>query len=195
MRAPFGSTQVTVLEAVTRVDRPRTAAETAARRPKPWLVGFALLHLTCQLLLLVPALSGVRVVLRMVAFGLGLAFMVIIPSKHAQSMPVKTCALYILALLGLEFFHPEGSGSLAAFAAVMMNLAILAPVFWVPRTRTTADTLQSLITVLWLFYTMSAVLGVLQAYYPGRFQPPLSAILANNTRAGLAGLEIELASG
>jgi hypothetical protein len=39
------------------------------------------------------------------------------------------------------------------------------------------------------------VLGVLQAYFPGQFQPPLSAVLASNSRDRLAALEIELASG
>ena len=101
----------------------------------------------------------------------------------------------MLALLGLEFFHPEGSGLVAALASLMLNVAILAPIFWVPRTGATAAQLRVLITVLWIFYTLSAILGVLQAYFPGRFQPPLSAVLATNTRNQLAALEIVLASG
>jgi hypothetical protein len=55
--------------------------------------------------------------------------------------------------------------------------------------------LQSLITILWLFYTASAVLGVLQAYFPGQFQPPLAAVLSGKGRNVLNALEIELASG
>jgi len=153
------------------------------------------LHLSCQLLLLIPALSGLRIALRMAAFGVSVAFLVLIPSKDVWRTPLRACALYIVVLLALEAFHPDSSGLLAAFAAVMLNLAVLAPIFWVPRTQTTTATLQSLLTILWLFYTMSAVLGVLQAYYPGRFQPPLSAVLAANSRDTLAGLEIQLASG
>jgi len=124
-----------------------------------------------------------------------MAFLVLIPVKRAWRSPLRSLALCIVALLALEFFHPEGSGLLAALAAIMLNLAILAPIFWVPRTGTSAANLQRLITILWLFYTISAVLGVLQAYFPGRFQPPLSAVLAANSRDRLAGLEIELASG
>jgi len=108
---------------------------------------------------------------------------------------LRTCAICVLALLGFEFFHPDGSGLLAAIAAVMLNLAILGPIFWMPRTGTTAVNLQSLVTILWLFYTLSAALGILQAYFPGRFQPPLSAVLAANSRDSLAALEIQLASG
>lgn len=187
---------MTVLEAVPRLQQQRTTEEAAAtRRSKPWLVGFALLHLTCQLMLLVPGLSDVRIALRMAAFGVSLAFLVIIPSKHTWRTPLRTCALCILGLLTLEFVHPEGSGLLAAFAAIMLNVAVIAPVFWVPWTRTTTEKATSLILVLWLFYTASSLLGVLQAYFPGRFQPKLSAVLAANTRDLLASLEIQLASG
>lgn len=160
-----------------------------------WLTGFTLLHLTFQLLLLVPALSSIRVVLRMGAFGASAALLVLIPSKRVWRTPLRALALCIFALVALEFFHPERSGVLAAFAAVMLNLAILAPIFWMPRTGTNASNLQLLITILWLFYTLSAVLGVLQAYFPGRFQPPLSAVLAANSHNQLAALEIQLASG
>jgi len=147
------------------------------------------------MLLLIPALSGARTLVRVAAFGVSLAFLVLIPSTNVPRTSLRTCALCILALLGLEFFHPEGSGLLAALASVMMKLAVLAPIFWVPRTRTTATQLQSLITILWLFYTASAVLGVLQSYFPGQFQPPLAAVLAAKGRNALGGLQIELASG
>jgi hypothetical protein len=154
-----------------------------------------LLHIASQLLLLVPELSSVRMIVRMGAFGVSLAFLVMIPGTGARRTSLGTCALFILAWLGLEFFHPEGGGLLAAFASIMLKLAVLAPIFWVPRSGATSTQLQSLITILWLFYTASAVLGVLQAYFPGQFQPPLSAALAGKGAKGLAGLEIELASG
>ena len=186
-----------MLEAVTRgPGRQGTVDETdRAGKPRPWLVWFATLHLACQLLLLLPELSSVRVVVRMAAFGTSLAFLVLIPNKRVWRTPLRACALVILAVLGLEFFHPEGNGLLAALAAIMLKLAILAPIFWVPRTGTTAAHLRSLVTILWLFYTLSALLGVLQAYFPGRFQPPLSAVMAAHGRARAAALEIVLASG
>jgi hypothetical protein len=186
-----------VLDAATRaLDRYGKGGETQkAPAARPWLVGFVLLHIACQMLLLVPALSGVRTLVRIAAFGVSLAFLVLIPSTRVQRSSLRACALSILALLGLEFFHPEGSGLLAAFGSVMMKLAVLAPIFWVPRTGTTAAQLQSLITILWLFYTASAALGVLQAYFPGQFQPPLSATLVARGRSALDGLQIQLASG
>jgi hypothetical protein len=186
-----------VVEAASRVrSQPARVVEVErAASSTRWIVGFVLLHLCCQLLLLIPALSGVRVIIRMAAFGVSLGFLVLIPSTRAWRTPLRTCALCIIALLGLEFFHPEGSGLLAALASIMLNLAVLAPIFWVPRTGTTAANLQRLITLFWLFYTISAVLGVLQAYFPGRFQPPLSAVLAANGQDLLGALQIQLASG
>lgn len=179
----------------TRGPTPKAAQSVPPRRSARWLVGFVVLHLACQLLLLVPGLSSVRVLIRVMAFGLSLAFLVLIPSRNPPRLAVKTCAGFIVAVLCLEFFHPEGSGLLAALASVMLNLAVLAPVFWVPRTEPTPLDLQRLVTMLWLYYTASAVLGVLQAYFPGSFQPPLSAVLASNGMDRLAALQIQLASG
>jgi len=186
-----------VLEAATNAPNQPRGNERAERavHSRPWLVGFTILHIGCQLLLLVPEISRVRVIVRMVAFGLSLVFLILIPSRGVQRTPLSTCALCILALVALEFFHPEGSGLLAALASIMLKLAVLGPIFWMPRTGTTTSQLQALMTILWLFYSASAVLGVLQAYFPGRFQPPLSAMLAAAGNKRLAGLEIELASG
>lgn len=185
-----------MLEAATTVPgRQGTVAKADQEPRRPWLVGFAALHLGCQLLLLIPELSSARVVVRMAAFGVGLAFLVIIPGRAVESSALRTCVYAILTLLGLEFFHPDGSGLLASFASVMLNLAVLAPVFWVPKTGTTGPELRVLLTVLWLFYTLSATFGVLQAYFPGRFQPPLSAVVAAHGSGRAAALEIMLASG
>ena len=177
-------------------DQQNMGGEThASRRPRPWLIAFVLLHIACQLLLLVPGLSSGRTAVRMATFGVSLIFLLIIPSKRVHLTSLRAFALCILALLGLEFFHPDGSGLLGALASIMLKLAVLAPIFWMPRTGPTTNHLQSLITILWLFYTASAVLGVLQAYFPGHFQPPLSAVLAAKGSSRLAGLEIVLASG
>jgi hypothetical protein len=77
----------------------------------------------------------------------------------------------------------------------MLNLAILGPIFWVPKAGVNALTFQRLAVTLWLFYTASAVLGVLQAYFPGRFEPQLSSVLAAHDRQQLLSLKIKLVSG
>jgi hypothetical protein len=107
---------------------------------------------------------------------------------------VQSCSYVVLAILALEFLHPGGTlmGSVAQFA---LYAAILGPVFWVGRVALTARTVERLFLVLWAFYTASAALGVLQAYFPGQFQPPLSSVVAELGRGQVQSLEIQLASG
>jgi hypothetical protein len=160
-----------------------------------WLLGYVLLQLSCQLLLLVPFLANARLAIRIATFSAGLLFLVVIPRKGAAKVPIQNIATYILGLLVLEAFHPEGSTALGALAAVALNLAILAPVFWVPRVFVQAVTFQRVITCLWLYYTASATLGVLQSYFPGHFQPALSSVVKEFGRDVVASLEIKLSSG
>jgi hypothetical protein len=158
-------------------------------------IGFVLMHLACQMLLLVPALSDVRVVVRTAAFGVSLLFLVLIPGRFASKSPVRLYALCILAILGLELFHPQGEGGIAAIAEVVLNLAILAPIFWASRVAVSTATFQRVVVIFWFFYTASAALGVLQVYYPGRFQPALASVIAAAGRVRVEGLMIQLSSG
>jgi hypothetical protein len=159
------------------------------------LVAFGAIHIVCQLLLLVPALAATRMVVRMATFGIGLAFILFIPRKGKLRVPLKQCAVCILAILALEMFHPEGGGLLASFAEIMLTLAVMAPIFWLPRIAVSARSFQHLITLLWLFYTASATAGVLQVMFPGRFQPTVSTILTGMGRDVVMSLQIKLASG
>lgn len=154
-----------------------------------------LLHLGCQILLLIPALSTARVVVRTAAFGTSLAFLVLVPGKLDSRYPARPYPVYILAILALELFHPDGAGVIPAIAEVVLDLAILAPVFWVSRIAVTPATFQRVIIICWVFYTASAAVGLLQAYYPGRFEPALASVVAAHGRARAMGLTIQLASG
>jgi len=166
----------------------------ASSPPPPWLLGFLALHLGCQLLLLVPWLSAGRVFIRMAAFGASLLLLFVVPRNRAAYAPTRTLAIAVVTLLTFELLHPDTS-MVAGVAAVALNFAILGPIFWVPSTNVTMATFQRLVTVLWLFYTASAVLGVLQSYFPGHFQPPLSSIIAGHGRGQVLSLQIRLASG
>jgi len=160
-------------------------------------VAFGAIHIICQLLLLVPALAATRVVVRTATFGIGLAFILFIRRKNAGALkvPLRGCALCILAILALEMFHPEGGGPVASVAEIMLTLAVMAPIFWLPRIAVNARSFQRLIMLLWLFYTASATAGVLQVMYPGRFQPAMSTIVTGMGRDVVMSLQIKLASG
>ena len=159
------------------------------------LVVFGAMHIVFQLLLLAPGIAATRVVVRVAAFGMGLVLVLLIRRKGELRVPLRPCALCILGILGLEMFHPEGGGLLASFAEVGLTLAVMAPIFWLPRIAVSARSFQRLITLLWLFYTASAAVGVLQVMYPGRFQPGLSALVTGMGHGTVSSLQIKLASG
>lgn len=185
-----------VIEAgsVSRRGQGRTVEGIRSPRPTPWVIGFLALHLGCQLLLLIPGLSAARVLVRTAAFGASLALLAFVPAKRAPRLPVRSLITWILVLLSLEMIHPD-SAIIPGIAAVVLNLAILAPTFWVPRTHVTTLTFQRLVVILWLFYTASAMLGVLQSFFPGRFEPQLSSVIAGHGRGQIMSLKIRLASG
>ena len=176
--------------------RPAAVRPAAVRQAQPdWLAWFVGVHLLMQLLLIVPALTGVRPLLRFVAFGTGLLLIFVIPAHRRENLPARFWCLAVIAILALEFLHPDASSALAAAAQVSMYTAVLSPVFWVPRSVVTPRALRNLMVALWLYYSAGALLGVLQSYFPGRFQPELSAIIAEQGRDYVASLQIRLTSG
>jgi len=70
----------------------------------------------------------------------------------------------------------------------------LAPLFWVPRMDVDERMLRRAMHVIWLFSITSAATGVLQVYFPGTFEPPISTVLAKQP-GYLSQLKIQLASG
>jgi len=193
--APLRTSVSTARDTSTRV--PGTEASPASGG---LLLIFGAIHIASQLLLLVPAFGAVRVVVRMGAFGMGLAFILFVRRKDIRQkaelkLPLKACALSIVGILGLELFHPEGGGLLPGIAEIMLTLAVMAPIFWLPRITVGAHTFQRLVTMLWVFYSASATTGVLQAMFPGRFQPGLSTIVTGLRHDAVNSLQIKLASG
>lgn len=173
-----------------------TAVPTPANLRALRVLGFFIaVEILCQLALLVPALNAgpVRVLWRVGVFALSLFFLVAVRGR-ARSSPPAVAALWVVALLVLEIFHPTSNSWLAAGAECAMNLAILAPLFWVGRLRFDRTVCRRALLLFWAFYTASAVAGILQVHDPGRFQPRLSPIVAS-MGADVAGLKITLANG
>jgi hypothetical protein len=160
-----------------------------------WLTAFVLLQIGCQVALLFDTWAGYRVVFRSAAFLLSLALLVLLPPR-GRSHPARPWALAILGVLALSFVHPDTYYSpLAATAQAAMYVAILAPIFWVGRLQITSKTVTRLFLLLWGFHTLSALVGVLQLYYPGQFQPALSSTLRAYGPAYTVGLKVTLANG
>jgi hypothetical protein len=165
----------------------------AARRAALILTLFILFQLGCQAGLLIPGLAKLRVAFRGGAFLVSLAALVFVTGR-GRSHPAALWCVLSLGVLGLGFLNPAMNSARSAAAQIAMNVAILAPVFWVARLAVTPAVLTRVVTLLWLFQSLSAGVGVLQMYYPGRFQPKLSELVeaSDVTREGA---KIRLADG
>jgi hypothetical protein len=144
---------------------------------------FIFLQIVCQIALLFEMLSFLRIAFRGAAFAVSLAFLFWLPGRGKLS-PAHPWAVACLILLGVEMFHPSGNSPISRLAEFVLNVAIMAPLFWVPRLALSTKNLQNILFILWSFHTVSAAVGVLQVYYPGRFQPKVSAAVMNNSTGG-----------
>ena len=171
------------------------ASVAARRKPLSAAEWFLAIEIVFQLALLVPALNfgPVRVLWRTGAFAASLAMLVLLRGR-ARKNAVNLAALWVLAILAVELFHPLDNTVVAAIAECGMYLAILAPLFWVARLQVDLDRLRRVLHWLWGYYTLSVLVGLAQVYFPGRFEPKLSPVVASMGSA-VEGLKIVLANG
>lgn len=160
-----------------------------------WVQNFVLFQFVCQAALLFDFLGQYRVLLRSVAFGGSLALLLILPKSRLRQHPATHAAFWVMTILILSIFHPTTNSLLAALVQIALYLAILGPLFWVPRLRLDMSALRKILLIIFIFHTISAGVGVLQSLYPGSFQPSLSTTIAAKERAYIEGLKITLASG
>lgn len=156
---------------------------------------FLLGELGCQLALLAPGVDrgDLRIVLRTGVFAASLAMLALLPGRTRRT-PANVAALWVLAILAFELLHPTTNSLAAGGAEVIMYLAILAPLFWMPRLRWDARSFSSLLHLFWAYFTLSALVGLAQVYFPGRFEPRLSPVVTSMGSA-VEGLKITLANG
>jgi hypothetical protein len=159
-------------------------------RGAPWVQRFVVFLLLCQLALLAPGIGGGRMLVRAAAFGGSLALLALLRGRGAARHPSSTPALLTLLVVGIAIFHPETTNLVAGGAQAMLYVAVMAPLFWVPRLRVDVKTLMQVALILWAFHTLSSFVGVLQVYFPGQFQPALSSIIASKGKGYLESLKI-----
>ncbi|MFL5539245.1 MAG: hypothetical protein ACJ8J0_09640 [Longimicrobiaceae bacterium] len=165
------------------------------RPVQPLIQWFVVTLLVCQVALLVPELSPVRLLVRVVAFGGSLALLATVRGARRARHPAYTLAALTLLVVAVAVFHPETTNLVAGAAQAALYASVLAPVFWVPRLHLDTRVLRQTVLILWAFHTLSAALGVLQVYYPGSFQPPVSSIIAAKGKGYVQSLMIVTASG
>lgn len=172
------------------------AVTTGSAKPGPaWIYGYLVVQFLCQLALLFPAFVTTRVVFRAAAFGTSLLFLVFIPGSPLYRNPVRSVLLCVLGVLTVSWVNPMGGGVIASSAHWLFQLAIMAPVFWVARLYVSPQGLQRMLLLIWSFSAASALVGVLQASFPGRFEPALSLVYAERGKARVQALTMQLSSG
>ncbi|HUX68200.1 MAG TPA: hypothetical protein VMV31_11995 [Terriglobales bacterium] len=171
------------------------AARPGRRRKLGVAEWFLLGEILFQLALLVPVLNRgpLRVLWRVGVFAASLALLALLRGK-TRANPSNIAAFWVMALLALEVFHPTSNTWLAAIAEFTMYVAILAPLFWMTRLHLDYPAFRRTLRLFWGYSSLSATVGLLQVYFPGRFQPQLSPIVAS-MGSSIAGLRITLASG
>lgn len=192
---PLDGATATLVPAAGREQRTpagrRMAPVVSRLQPPHWLLRFIFVEMACQLLLLLPSIAGSRQVIRSIAFAASLLLALLLPGPRVDH-PSRGVAILALLVIGVSIFHPTTNTILAGVATLALNLAILGPIFWVPRLRIDLATVRRLFFVFWAFQTASAFFGVLQVYFPGRFQPATTIIYDDST---IDSLRITLANG
>ncbi|MDM3849275.1 MAG: hypothetical protein PT119_04660 [Aphanizomenon gracile PMC627.10] len=149
-----------------------------------WAHSFILLQFTLQLLLLIPQVGLLRVPMRVASFALSL-FLLVKLKPEGSKHPATNPALIVMAILVLELsLHPQINSITAGLAQCAMYLAILSPLFWVRGLKITQVGFNSLMFLMWGIHTLSSCFGVLQVYFPGKFQPSLSTVIQNSIYGG-----------
>ncbi len=159
-----------------------------------WLEYFILFQFLCQLGLLAGPLAQLRVPLRGAAFAASLALLLFLPAGKRRHPAAAMGALAVI-IYAVALFHPGMNTLTAGTAHVLLNIAILGPLFWVARLEVDLASLRRLMTIFWLFHACSAALGVVQTWYPGFLQPHISTVYAGRDAEYLESLMIRTASG
>lgn len=146
------------------------------KRPAMLLEGFFVFEILCQLALLSHSINQVRIFVRLAVFGSSLLMLVFIPRRYRGSYyPPAKMAIWVMVIVALSLLNPGYNSLLAALAQSAMYAAILAPLFWVPRLRVEMPTIRRVLMIIWVFQTVSAMVGIVQVYFPGHFQFAISS--------------------
>lgn len=165
----------------------------ASQEARVILLTFLVVQATCQIALMAPQLSSLRILFRTLAFAGSLGFFFFLPGR-SKATPWRPWLYGVIAVYALGFLHPLGNTPQSAVALILLNIAIFAPAFWTTRLFVTKDVFAAVLYFLWGFATLSAGVGVLQVLYPDRFAGEVSAVVLSMGDFA-DGLKITLADG
>ncbi|MFO0951445.1 MAG: hypothetical protein U0835_09905 [Isosphaeraceae bacterium] len=179
--------------------RPKAPPRAPARRmPWGWLEVFAVSLTVLPAMLFLPGVSAVRPILRIASYLMGPFVWFMYSRNRNAELPGSpfTAASWLLFCVGwlvLSVAHPNAYSLITAVGQVALYVAVLSPAFWAGRLVDTPARIGRLIAILFLCNALSALVGVAQVHYPGRFDPPV--IPALNNKFGGEDLKYETADG
>jgi hypothetical protein len=165
----------------------RVALRLAGRNAKPTrlIEAFVIFELFCQVALLSSFFGQARFLFRFATFASNLALLAFLSKNRCRYHPASKAAGWVMVIMCAEVLNPQGNTKMAALAQIALYLAVLGPLFWVPRLRIDLKTVRNVILILWIFHTVSSSVGILQVYDPGRFQFHISSVFSQGSLQGL----------
>jgi hypothetical protein len=138
-----------------------------------------------------------RFFLRAAPYGLGLLFAALcfpLPFR-TKPHPARILTFVCLGILALSLLSPQTVSLKSGAFHVLLYLAIFSPLFWVPKLEVDRRTFAQLVLILWSFHTLSSVVGILQVYFPEKFEFQLSSVIESKGEGYVNSLRLALASG
>lgn len=139
-----------------------------------WLELFIAVQYCSTAVLLIPGTQPIRIFVRAFPYvmSLGMLYLIRNTYKGRQRLPPGGMLLTLaLVILAVNLLHPSTDLS-AGVAQVVFQLSIAAPLYWASRLRLDRSRLNWLLWLIFASNAASAVLGLLQVYYPDTFMPP-----------------------
>jgi hypothetical protein len=133
-----------------------------------WLALFLGAMFVSQLLLIPSVFNPIRTPLRVAMFASSLGMLLIVPGKIRWTIATNLGAL-ITTLFCAQLLNPLNNSLLASVASICLNFAILSPIFWTSKLKLRSGNLLFLFFALWLFNSVSSLIGILEVYYPATF--------------------------
>jgi hypothetical protein len=161
---------------------PRPVATPRRAAPKPrvkwgWLEWFLVAQTFIPALLFLPGISSARFAIRVASFVLALIAwgMIFLSGKFrsgSRSFPANIWLKLAIGLLLLLIFHWNSNSTEAAFAQVVLYVAVFSPAFWAASTLKTSKQLSRLMAIMLICNGLSALVGLGQVFRPQTFNPP-----------------------
>ena len=138
-----------------------------------WIEAFFAVQLLWGAMLFVPGAQPFRQYVRALPYITSLAMLVWYLVRHrVTSMPPGGALLLGASLLLVaNLLHPTSQLS-SGLAQCVFQICIAAPLFWAHATVRSTRHVQRILVLIFVMSFVSALLGVLQVYFPDRFMPP-----------------------